>query len=70
MLRCSISILEARDNAGIARIFQPTALGDSFVFFPLFFFLLFEGLAEAAAREEKLHLAGRDAAGRVEGRGG
>lgn len=41
------------------------------VFFSLsLFFLLFEGLAEAAAREEKLHLAGRDAARRVEGRGG
>lgn len=68
-LRCAVSILEARDNAGIARIFQPTALGDSF-FFSSLFFLLFKGLAEAAAREEKLHLAGRDAARRVEGRGG
>lgn len=46
--------------------------GTVFFFSFLFFFpLLFEGLAEAAAREEKLHLAGRDAARGVEvGEGG
>lgn len=65
MLRYPKSIPVARDNAGIVRIFQPTSLGDSFFFLSLFS-LLFEGLAEAAAREEKLHLAERGSARRVE----
>lgn len=48
--------------------FKRRRSGDRFFLF--FFPLLFEGLAEAAAREEKLHLAGRDAARRGRGGGG